>query len=512
MMRATWGLGMTKYLATLLFLAAVSLGMLLLPAPPAAAQANSPADRAKWIRDFSGVWASQLGRGGVLPGEEVSLTKFGAEQYNKIDEADSPAYRCEPHGPTRMLQSAEDIMIVQQDSMLIIVSEHINDGYRIVYMNGKHPTSMAYPEWNGHSVGHWEGDTLVVDTVGVREDSWLNSAGLQHSDQMHMVERFQKTSPDTFIGRVTIEDPVYFTKPFTYGLAQLRDANGFISERCSDTPLDEKYTLTHGKAGPTQNPPPTFPAGVARTYIGANEAGRGRGGRGAYDGGGAPMVQKTKFEEDTIKTSGGDLKITSIAGYSVMFTYQGKVVAVDPVGRAADYSLLPKADVILVTHAGPAHYDPETVKLLSKDKTALEVCPLCLLDLPNGAIMINDETKTVAGLKVEAVPAYEVKGKFGVFRPTKGASNGYVITFGDKRVYVGGETENVPEMKALKQIDVAFLPVIRTLPPAQFADAAKAMQPKIVFPYAYGNNDPKELTALLLKDNQGIDVRVRDLK
>jgi L-ascorbate metabolism protein UlaG (beta-lactamase superfamily) len=330
---------------------------------------------------------------------------------------------------------------------------------------------------------------------------------------MHMVERFQKTSPDTFTVKVTIEDPVYFTKPFTYGVAQLRDVNGFISERCSDTPLDEKYTLTQGKAGPTENPPPTFPPGVARAYIGADKemtpgAGRGRGG-GARPA--EPVVKKTKFEEDIIKTSGGDLKITAIAGYSVMFTYQGKVIDVDPVGRAADYSLLPKADVILVTHTGPTHDDPETVKLLSKDKTALEVCPQCSLDLPTGTIMINDETKTVAGLKIEAVPAYEVKGKFGVFRPTKGASNGYVITFGDKRVYVGGETENVPEMKALKQIDAAFLPVIRTMPPANFADAVKAMQPKIVFPYAYGSNDPKELVALL-KDNQGIDVRVRDLR
>src|SRR6185369_3863077 len=291
---------------------------------------------------------------------------------------------------------------------------------------------------------------LVVDTVGVRGDSWLNSAGLQHSDQMHIVECFQKTSPDTFTVRVTIEDPVYFTKPFTYGVAQLRDTNEFISERCSDTPLDEKYTLTHGKAGPTQNPPPTFPAGVARTYIGADKERRQA----------EPVVKKTKFEEDTIQTSGGDLKITASAGYSVRFTYQGKVIDVDPVGRAADYSQLPKADVILVTHIGQAHDDPATVKLLSKDQTALLVCPLCSLDLPTGTIMINDETKTVAGLKIEAVPAYEMKGRFGVFRPTKGASNGYVITFGDKRIYVGGETENVPEVKALKQIEAAFLPVI----------------------------------------------------
>jgi L-ascorbate metabolism protein UlaG (beta-lactamase superfamily) len=125
--------------------------------------------------------------------------------------------------------------------------------------------------------------------------------------------------------------------------------------------------------------------------------------------------------------------------------------------------------------------------------------------------MINGETKTVADLKIEAVPSYNVAGKLGVFKSSKGGANGYVITFGDKRVYVGGETGNVPEVKALKQIDVAFLPVIRTMPPEMFTDTVKTMQPKIVFPYSYGNNDPKALVALL-KANQGIDVRVRDLK
>ena len=185
-------------------------------------------------------------------------------------------------------------------------------------------------------------------------------------------------------------------------------------------------------------------------------------------------------------------------------------IDVDPVGQYADYSLLPKADVILVTHLGPDHLDPATVKLLSTDKTALMVCPQCSLDLPAGTIMINDETKTVAGLKIEAVPAYDVKGRYGVFRPNKGAANGYVITFGDKRVYVAGETESVPEVKALKQIDVAFLPVMKTMPPAMFADTVKAMQPKIVVPYAYGSNDPKALVALV-KD-PGVDVRVRDLR
>ena len=80
--------------------------------------------------------------------------------------------------------------------MIGIVFEHID--YRIIYMNGKHPDDIVdYPEWEGHSVGHWEGDTLVVDTIGMREESWLDSVGLQHSGKMHMVERYTKTSPDT---------------------------------------------------------------------------------------------------------------------------------------------------------------------------------------------------------------------------------------------------------------------------------------------------------------------------
>lgn len=140
--------------------------------------------------------------------------------------------------------------------------------------------------------------------------------------------------------------------------------------------------------------------------------------------------------------------------------------------------------------------------------------------------MINGETRTVAGLKIEAVPAYNIKGRGGNGKPStsKGTSNGYVITFGDKRVYVAGETEDVPEVKALKQIDVAFLPVnnrgtgvvsgvgvlLRTMTPAMFTDTVMAIRPKIVFPYAYSNNDPKTLAALA-KDEKGIEVRVREL-
>ena len=511
---------MTKRFPILILVAVNMVGMLILAPTPAAAQAqgSAAAAKAKWARDFNGEW-SPTGVGGgnklLLPGEEISLTRFGAEQYNKIDEADSPAYLCEPYGPTRMMTSALPFRVFQQDNVIGMVFEHID--YRLIYMNGKHPDDILdYPEWAGHSMGWWEGDTLVVDTIGMREESWLDSDGLQHSGKLHMVERYIKTSPDTFVWKVTIEDPVYFTKPFTYANNFERDEFRIVPNRCEDTVPDEKYIRVHGKVGPRHEVPPTFPPGVARTYIGAD---RGRSPS-------APVVKKTKFEEDVIQTSRGDLKITSIANYSLRFTFNGKVIDVDPVGRLADYSLLPKADVILVTHTGPDHLDPATIKSLSSDKTELLVCTHCWMYLQDGTIMINRETRTVAGLRIEAVPAYNIHGQLGNGKPntSKATANGYLITFGDKRVYVAGETESVPEVKSQKQIDVAFLPVnnsgvggagggaaaLRTMRPAMFADTVKTMRPKIVFPYAYGNNDPKALGALL-KDEQGIEVRVRDL-
>jgi L-ascorbate metabolism protein UlaG (beta-lactamase superfamily) len=519
---------MTKRLAVLGVTLASLVGMLILLLPPSAAQGQgNAAARAQWARDFNGVWSPVGGTDitrNLLPGEEISLTRFGAEQYNKIDEGDSPAYDCMPYGPTRMMSSALPFRIYQQNDEIGMVFEHID--YRLIYMNGKHPEDILdYPEWAGNSIGRWEGDTLVVDTIGMREESWLDSHGLQHSGQLHLVERYTKTSPDTYIWKVTVEDPVYYTKPFTYAFNVERNPFRIVPNRCEDTPSDEKYNRIRGKVGPEHAVTPTFPPGVARTYIGHEKAeGTGRGTRRPA----APLVKKTKadFQEDVLQTSQGELKITWLANYSLRFGFNGKIVDVDPIGQTADYTGLPKADVILVTNLGPNHLDLETIKSLSTNRTELIVCPHCSLDLPNGSIMINGETRTVGGFKIEAVPAYNIKGQGGNGKPytSKSTANGYVITFGDKRVFVSGETENVPEVKALKQIDLAFLSVnetgigvtatnnsglgvvLRTMTPAMFADTVKAMRPKIVFPYAYGKNDPKDLAALVSGES-GIEVR-----
>ncbi len=128
--------------------------------------------------------------------------------------------------------------------------------------------------------------------------------------------------------------------------------------------------------------------------------------------------------------------------------------------------------------------------------------------------MNNGDVKTVMNIKVEAVPAYNIVNKRDngqAFHP-KGDGNGYVLTFGDKRVYIAGDTENTPEMKALKNIDVAFLPMNLpfTMTPEMVADAAKAFKPKVLYPYHYGETDTSKLVKLL--QNSGIEVRIRSLK
>lgn len=129
--------------------------------------------------------------------------------------------------------------------------------------------------------------------------------------------------------------------------------------------------------------------------------------------------------------------------------------------------------------------------------------------------MENGESLSVKGIEVRAVPAYNLVHKRENGQPyhPKGIGNGYILTFGDKRVYVAGDTENLPEIKALKGIDCAFLPmnVPSTMSPEMVADIAKAMRPKILYPYHYGTTDPTKLTALL-KDTPGIEVRIRQLR
>jgi L-ascorbate metabolism protein UlaG (beta-lactamase superfamily) len=222
-----------------------------------------------------------------------------------------------------------------------------------------------------------------------------------------------------------------------------------------------------------------------------------------------------KFEQDVIKTGAGDLKITFIGHGTLMFTFGGQVIHVDPVGQYADYAKLPKADLILITHEHGDHLDLKAVASLRQPHTQIVLPQAAAAQVPGGLVMANGEVKTVAGLRVEAVPAYNLVHKRESGEPfhPQGRGNGYIITFGEQRVYVAGDTENTPEMKALQNIDIAFLPMNLpyTMTPEMVADAARAFKPRILYPYHYGRTDTARLVALL-KDSPEIEVRIRRME
>lgn len=222
-----------------------------------------------------------------------------------------------------------------------------------------------------------------------------------------------------------------------------------------------------------------------------------------------------RFEHDIVNTDAGDLRICFIGHGTLMFTFKDMVIHVDPVSREADYTKMPKADLILLTHEHGDHLDTKAIDVLKKEGTELIQTETCAKRVAGGVVMQNGDVRIVSGLKIEAVPAYNIVHKRSGGQPyhPKGRGNGYVITFGHVRVYIAGDTENTQEMKKLKEIDVAFLPMNLpyTMTPEMVADAAKAFSPKILYPYHYGKTDPTKLVDLL-KDTKGIEVRIRKMR
>jgi len=221
-------------------------------------------------------------------------------------------------------------------------------------------------------------------------------------------------------------------------------------------------------------------------------------------------------QTDLLETSEGALKITRLFHGSVMLDF-GKIIHIDPWSQA-DYTGLPQADLVLITHIHADHMDPAMLKTLKKASTVI-VTPPAVADTLNGAAgevesISNGEKRTFLGIEVEAVPMYNL-----VFGPApgkpfhhKGIGNGYVLRFGETRVYFSGDTECVPEMKALRNIAVAFVAMNppRTMPPAEAAACVKEFRPKIVYPYHYRGQNTQEFADAL--KNTGIEVRLRKLE
>jgi hypothetical protein len=211
-------------------------------AGPVAGQSKAAAS----APDLTGLWdgapggnTRDLAKYMKSQGLTIPFTPAGAERYKKVDMAKNPNAYCLPPGPSRALTGPSPFMIVQHKDVVSFNFE--NHGvYRVIYLDGRpHPADIAdYPQFMGHSTGKWEGDTLVVDTVGINDRTWLDSYGLEHSDKLHLTERFQKTGADIIKYTVTYEDPVFFSKPWTATLNFARQKDRLMEYVCNDNEKD----------------------------------------------------------------------------------------------------------------------------------------------------------------------------------------------------------------------------------------------------------------------------------
>jgi L-ascorbate metabolism protein UlaG (beta-lactamase superfamily) len=183
----------------------------------------------------------------------------------------------------------------------------------------------------------------------------------------------------------------------------------------------------------------------------------------------------------------------------------------DP-AKPAKLSGLAKADLILITDLHGDHMAPDLIKEISKADTQILAAPAVVVTVTSAQPIANGETKSWQGWTIEAIPAYNLKRgpEPGKLFHDKGRGNGYVLTYGGKRFYFSGDTEGVPEMRALKNIDVAFvcMNLPYTMPPEEAADAVKAFHPKIVIPYHYRGSD----LAVFRKGLEGTGIEVRLLE
>jgi L-ascorbate metabolism protein UlaG (beta-lactamase superfamily) len=233
-----------------------------------------------------------------------------------------------------------------------------------------------------------------------------------------------------------------------------------------------------------------------------------------YDMGGNPMADPKQFETDVFSTSEGDLAITFLGHGTLLMTFAGKHIHIDPFSPVADYDTLPKADIIVVTHEHQDHLDEKAIACVRTRETQVILTQVCAKQLSGGIVMRNGDVRVIDNITVEAVPAYNIVHKRPNGQPfhPKGIGNGYILAFGDMRVYVAGDTENIPEMKTLEKIDCAFLPMNLpyTMSPEMVADAAVAMKPRVLYPYHFGTTDTSQLVDLL-SEHENIEVRLRDL-
>ncbi|MCH5237252.1 MAG: MBL fold metallo-hydrolase [Muribaculaceae bacterium] len=227
------------------------------------------------------------------------------------------------------------------------------------------------------------------------------------------------------------------------------------------------------------------------------------------------MNAETNYPEKILTTKDGSrINITLFKHASLSLEYDGIEIYVDPVTKVGDttidYTELPKADYILVTHEHYDHLDPKAIEELSKPGTQIILNETSEKQLGKGTVMANNESMNLKdGIVLESVPAYNTTPGREKFHP-KGNGNGYILNFDGTRIYIAGDTEDIPEMSQIKNIDLAFLPVNQpyTMTIDQAEKAALTIKPKILIPYHFSDTPIKELKDRLDKDKSGIDVEL----
>ena len=219
------------------------------------------------------------------------------------------------------------------------------------------------------------------------------------------------------------------------------------------------------------------------------------------------------FEVDEFKTkSGKTIKFHALVHASIRIEYNGKEIEIDPVrklgNKTIDYAAMPKADFVFVTHEHGDHFDKEAIKILSREGTQLIMNKRCADMYGPCGVLANGQSAQFGDISVDAVPAYNISEGRTQFHP-KGRDNGYILTIDGLRIYIAGDTEDIPEMKDVKNIDIAFLPCNQpyTMTTEQLVRAAKVIKPKVLFPYHYGQTDVSGIASQL--KGTGIDVRIR---
>lgn len=228
-----------------------------------------------------------------------------------------------------------------------------------------------------------------------------------------------------------------------------------------------------------------------------------------------PAQAQTVIRTQTFLAGDAEIKITPIYHACMLIEGGGKVIYIDP-AKPADFSGLPKADLILFTHEHPDHVDQDqtSIKAISKVGTQIWAPAAVAKFVTTATVISNGQTKRFDGWTIEAIPAYNlVRGPApGEFYHPKGRGNGYLLSYQGKRFYISGDTEGIPEMRALKNIDAAFVCINLpyTMSVDEAAQAVKAFHPKVVFPYHYRGNPPTDL-ATFKRDLQGTGIEVRSL-